>query len=84
MDTRAYLALYLGGTHSQETGTSPPSCLLLDNHLFMTLFESFLVHKFVVSFIKSYHFHFDHLAIYRLPQEFAPYQSKMSMKNINR
>ena len=32
--TRAYPALYLGGTPSQETGTSPPSCLLLENHLY--------------------------------------------------
>ena len=31
--TRAYLALYLGGTPSQETRTSPPSCLLLKNRL---------------------------------------------------
>ena len=30
---RAYTALYLGGTLSQRTGTSPPSFLLLDNHL---------------------------------------------------
>ena len=30
---RAYPALYLGGTSSQETVTSPPSCLLLENHL---------------------------------------------------
>ena len=33
MITRAYVALYLGGTPSQETGTTPPSCLLLKNHL---------------------------------------------------
>ena len=32
---RAYTALYPGGTPSQKTGTSPPSCLLLDNHLYM-------------------------------------------------
>ena len=31
--TRAYPPLYLGGTPSQETGTSPPSCLLLKNRL---------------------------------------------------
>ena len=35
LDNRAYPALYLGGTHSQETGTSPPSCLLLKNRLCM-------------------------------------------------
>ena len=34
---RAYTAVYLGGTPSQRTGTSPPSCLLLDNRLFMTV-----------------------------------------------
>ena len=28
-------ALYLGGTPSQQTGTSPPSCLLLDNRLYI-------------------------------------------------
>ena len=33
--TRAYPALYLGGTPSQETGTSPPSCLLLENRLYI-------------------------------------------------
>ena len=32
---RAYQALYLGGTPSQETGTSPSSCLLLENRLYM-------------------------------------------------
>ena len=31
--TRAYPALYFGGTPSQETGTSPPSSLLLENRL---------------------------------------------------
>ena len=36
MDIRAYIALHLGGTPSQQTGTSPHSCLLLDNCLFMT------------------------------------------------
>ena len=35
MDTRAYLALNLGGTPSQETGTIPPSCILLDNRLYI-------------------------------------------------
>ena len=34
-DTRAYIALYLVGTPILETGTSPHSCLLLDNHLYM-------------------------------------------------
>ena len=33
---RAYSALYLGGTPSQETGTSPPSYLLLENRLYIT------------------------------------------------
>ena len=31
VDIKGYVALHLG----QETGTSPPSCLLLDNHLCM-------------------------------------------------
>ena len=35
MITRAYSALYLGDTPSQKTGTSPPSCLLLENCLYM-------------------------------------------------
>ena len=35
VDIRAYLALYLGGTPSQETGTRPPSCLPLYNRLYM-------------------------------------------------
>ena len=34
--TRAYPDLYLGGTPSQETVTGPPSCLLLENRLYMT------------------------------------------------
>ena len=34
--TRAYPALSFGGTPSQETGTSPPSCLLLENRLYIT------------------------------------------------
>ena len=34
--TRAYPALYLGGTPSNETVTSPPSCLLLENRLYMS------------------------------------------------
>ena len=33
---RAYPALYVGGTPSQETGTSTPSCLLLENRLYMS------------------------------------------------
>ena len=33
---RAYQALHLGGTPSQETGTSLPSCLLLENRLLMS------------------------------------------------
>ena len=32
---RAYTASYLGGTPSQKTGNSPPSCLLLENRLYM-------------------------------------------------
>ena len=32
---RAYQALYLGGTPSLKAGTSPPSCLHLDNLLYM-------------------------------------------------
>ena len=33
LGTRAYLALYLVGPPSQETDTSPLSCLLLENRL---------------------------------------------------
>ena len=33
---QSLLALYLSRTPSQETGTSPPSCLYLDNHLYMS------------------------------------------------
>ena len=33
---RAYPALYLGGTPSRETCTSPSSCLLLKNHLYIS------------------------------------------------
>ena len=33
----SYCRLYLGGTHSLETGTEPPSCLLLENHLYMLI-----------------------------------------------
>ena len=39
MIIRAYPALYLGGTPSQETRTSPPSCLLLENRLLMNVFS---------------------------------------------
>ena len=34
---RAYLAIYLGGTPNQETGTSLPNCLLLENSLYQGL-----------------------------------------------
>ena len=44
VDTRAYIALYLGGTPSQDSGTSPPSCLLLDNRLYMHV-NSKLMHE---------------------------------------
>ena len=37
---RAYTALYFGGTPSQKTATSPPSCLLFDNHLCMAFINS--------------------------------------------
>ena len=42
MIIRAYPALNLGGTPSQETGISPPSCLLLENCLYkdFTCFKS--------------------------------------------
>ena len=33
--TRACPDLFLSGTPSQETGTSPSSCLLLENRLYM-------------------------------------------------
>ena len=33
---QSLLVLYLSGTPSLRTGTSPPSCLYLDNHLYMT------------------------------------------------
>ena len=39
VDIRAYVALHLGGTPSQETGTSPPSCLLFENRLYMLSLE---------------------------------------------
>ena len=35
VDIRAYIAIQLGGSPSQETGTSPPNHLLLDNRLYM-------------------------------------------------
>ena len=35
VDTWTYFALYPGGTPSLTTGTSPPSCILLENCLFM-------------------------------------------------
>ena len=37
---RAYPALNLGVTPSQETGTSPPRCLLLENRLYIRLYQS--------------------------------------------
>ena len=37
--TRAYPPLYLGATPSQETGTSPPSCILLKNRLCMYVYS---------------------------------------------
>ena len=37
VDMRAFVALHLGGTPSQETGTSPPSCLILDNCLYIRI-----------------------------------------------
>ena len=43
--TRAYPALYLGGTPSQETGTSPPCCLLLENRLYITVKAYFKQHS---------------------------------------
>ena len=35
MITKAYTALYLGRTPSHRTGTSSPSCLLLENRLYI-------------------------------------------------
>ena len=34
---QSLLALYLSGTPSLKTGTSPPSCIHLDNHLYILL-----------------------------------------------
>ena len=39
---RAYPALNLSGTPSQETGTRPPSCLLLENRLYIYTFHMML------------------------------------------
>ena len=36
VDHRAYKALHLSGTSSLTTGTSPPSCQLLDNQLYIS------------------------------------------------
>ena len=47
MDIRGYVALHLGGTPSQETGTSPPSCLLLENRLYILGQISSLGHLYV-------------------------------------
>ena len=44
---RAYIALHLGGTPSQKTGSSPPSCLLLDNRLYI----KYLRQTFVIRYI---------------------------------
>ena len=37
---RAYPALYLSGTPSQDTGTRPPSCLLLENRLYIGMTQT--------------------------------------------
>ena len=42
MITRAYL----GGTPNQRTGTGPPSCLLLENRLYMTSYVLIGKHAF--------------------------------------
>ena len=44
MNSRANVALHLGGTPGQETGTSPLSCLLLDNRLWRWLPTDMDVH----------------------------------------
>ena len=50
--SRAYPALYLSGTPSQETGTSPPSCLLLENRLYiLQLDNKYCVFKFCQSIL---------------------------------
>ena len=41
---RAYTALYLGGTPSQRTGASPPSCQLLDNSLYIARDKESIIH----------------------------------------
>ena len=44
---RAFPALYLGGTPSQETGTSPTSCLLLENRQYIdTYVKHWLLYTF--------------------------------------
>ena len=35
MDKKSLLALYLNGTYRHKTGTRPPSCLLLENQLYI-------------------------------------------------
>ena len=42
---RAYSALYLGGTPSQETSTSPSCCQLLENRLCMKYSPSLIKFK---------------------------------------
>ena len=44
MIIRAYQALYLGGNASQETGTSPPSCLLPENRLYIKAYVAVKLH----------------------------------------
>ena len=51
MITRAYRASYLGGTPSQETGASPPSCLLLDICLY--IFQKYFPAFFNVSLLAA-------------------------------
>ena len=57
VDNRDYLSLYLGGTPSPRTGTSQPSCLLLDNRLYIWVFKfrAILVSRFsrITSFMKG-------------------------------
>ena len=36
-DTWAYFTLYPGGTSSLMTGTSTPSCILLENRLYISM-----------------------------------------------
>ena len=47
MITRAYPALYHSGTPSQETGTSPPSCQLLENRLHIAEFCCRNLHQYL-------------------------------------